>query len=200
MLPESIVRRLREEGHTFADAFATCTILFADLVGFTKIASEHPAAEVVDLLDRVFSRFDDLVETAGVEKIKTIGDAYMVVAGVPRPRTDHAMVIAALALQMRDTIHEFGLRLRIGINTGPVVAGVIGKKRFIYDLWGDTVNVASRMESQGPADGIQVTQATWREIHDQFELESRTVEVRGRGRMDVWLLLGPKRVASGMPE
>jgi class 3 adenylate cyclase len=190
MLPETIARRLREEGHTFADAFPTCTILFADIVGFTRYASEHTAGDVVDLLDRVFSRFDELVEAAGVEKIKTIGDAYMVVAGVPTPRLDHARAIADLALQMQEAIRPFGLRLRIGINTGPVVAGVIGKKRFIYDLWGDAVNVASRMETQARPDSIQVTEGTAAAIGEYFVLERLgPVEVRGRGSMEAWALV-----------
>jgi adenylate cyclase len=198
MLPESVARRLREEGHAFADAFASCTILFADLVGFTRYASEHAAADVVDLLDRVFSRFDDLVEQVGVEKIKTIGDAYMVVAGVPVPRADHAVVIAELALRMRDVIHELGLTLRIGINTGPVVAGVIGKKRFIYDLWGDAVNVASRMETQAMPDAIQITEATAQAIAGRFEVEPLgAIDVRGRGKLAVWALKGRAAPVTG---
>jgi len=191
MLPETIARRLRDEGHTFADAFPTCTILFADIVGFTRYASEHAAGDVVDLLDRVFSRFDELVEAAGVEKIKTIGDAYMVVAGVPTPRPDHACAIADLALQMQEAIRPFGLRLRIGINTGPVVAGVIGKKRFIYDLWGDAVNVASRMETQARPESIQITESTAAAIGEYFVLERLgPIEVRGRGMLEVWVLAG----------
>jgi guanylate cyclase len=191
MLPETVARRLREEGHAFADAFPTCTILFADIVGFTRYASEHAAGDVVDLLDRVFSRFDDLVEAAGVEKIKTIGDAYMVVAGVPTPRPDHALVIAELALRMHDEIREFGLQLRIGINTGPVVAGVIGKKRFIYDLWGDAVNVASRMETQARPDSIQVTETTATAIRERFVVKPLgPIDVRGRGVLQVWALEG----------
>jgi adenylate cyclase len=191
MLPKTIARRLREEGHTFADAFPSCTILFADIVGFTRYASEHAAGEVVDLLDHVFSRFDELVEAAGAEKIKTIGDAYMVVAGVPTPRPDHALVIAELALRMHEEIPAYGLRLRIGINTGPVVAGVIGKKRFIYDLWGDAVNVASRMETQARPDSIQVTESTAMAIRDRFSVKPLgPVEVRGRGVLQVWAITG----------
>ena len=193
MLPESIAHRLRAEGHTFADAFPTCTILFADVVGFTKMAAQQSASSVVDLLDRVFSRFDDLVEKGGLEKIKTIGDAYMVAGGVPRERPDHAAAVALVALRMQETIAEYGMQLRIGMNTGPVVAGVIGKKRFIYDLWGDAVNVASRMESQGTPGTIQVTEATFRELEADFDLTPiGTIDVRGRGPLNVWRLIGRK--------
>jgi class 3 adenylate cyclase len=158
MLPASISRRLRREGRTFADAFSDCSVLFADIVGYTSLSESVP--NVVGLLDAIFSRFDDLTEEARLEKIKTIGDAYMVAAGIPEARADHAAALADLALRMRTAIREFpGLEIRIGINSGAVVAGVIGKKRFIYDLWGDTVNIASRMESQGISGEIQISES-----------------------------------------
>jgi class 3 adenylate cyclase len=191
MLPESIANRLREEGHTFADAVVGVTVLFADVVGFSRIAAEQPAEATVALLDRLFSRFDDLVEQAGVEKIKTDRDVYMVAGGVPLPLRDHARAVAELALAMREEAHRFGLDLRIGINSGPVVAGVIGQKRFVYDLWGDTVNVASRMQSTGVPNGIQVTDATRSLLAGDYQFEARgPVEVKGRGRMDTYLLVG----------
>ncbi|TXI76497.1 MAG: adenylate/guanylate cyclase domain-containing protein [Dokdonella sp.] len=188
MLPAPISQRLRREGQTFADAFAECSVLFADLVGYTELSESDP--EVVRLLDRIFSRFDDLTELCGLEKIKTIGDAYMVAAGIPEPRADHAVAAADLALRMQRAITDFpGLAIRIGINSGAVVAGVIGKKRFIYDLWGDTVNIAARMESQGIAGEIQISEATRRLLPADFSCEERgEIVVKGKGPMRVYLL------------
>ncbi|NEQ24107.1 MAG: adenylate/guanylate cyclase domain-containing protein, partial [Microcoleus sp. SIO2G3] len=162
ILPESIAQRLKQDQHTIADQFPDATVLFADVVGFTQLSSRISAAELVVLLNRLFSMFDEIAEKHGAEKIKTIGDAYMVVAGLPIPKSDHAQAIANLALDMQQAVARFNVEqnqsfsIRIGINTGPVVAGVIGLKRFIYDLWGDTVNIASRMESHGLAGCIQV--------------------------------------------
>ena len=153
------------------------TVLFADIVGFTPLSGTIEAHELVDLLNEIFVRFDDLAEAAGLEKIKTIGDAYMVAGGLPMPRADHLTAVLDLALAMRDVItqiptpHGEHLQLRIGIDTGPVVAGVIGRRKFSYDVWGDTVNMASRMESQGVPGKIQVTERVARALHQEFDFE-----------------------------
>ena len=168
VLPAEVAERLQSDPNSIADHFDEASILFADVVDFTPLSGRLDAREVVGLLDRLFTTFDELVDRYDVEKIKTIGDAYMVAAGVPRQRTDHAQALAGLALEMRDCAHtclqepdHHDLRLRIGISSGPVVAGVIGRRRFLYDLWGDTVNMASRMESHGAPDVIQMTRSTW---------------------------------------
>jgi guanylate cyclase len=154
--------------------------------------------ELVDLLNNIFSDFDKLVEDYGVEKIKTIGDCYMIAAGVPQPRSDHAQILVSLALAMQHhvathTFHGKQLAFRIGINSGPLVAGVIGRKKFIYDLWGDTVNTASRMESHGVAGKIQITEVTYQLIQNDFECEPRgSIPIKGKGDMKVWYVLGPK--------
>jgi class 3 adenylate cyclase len=154
---------------------------------------------VVGVLDQLFGHFDTLVEKYGLEKIKTIGDAYMVAAGIPTPRPDHARALALLALDMvdavrsRDAVGNLGFELRVGINSGPVVAGVIGRKRFLYDLWGDAVNMASRMESHGTPGRIQITEATHELLKDDFECEPRgSIAVKGKGEMDTWYLIGPR--------
>ena len=197
ILPRSIAERLKADTATIADQFAAASILFADVVDFTLMSDRLQPAEVVGLLDHLFTHFDLLAERYSVEKIKTIGDAYMVAAGVPTARADHARVMALMAIDMReamrsdDTVGHMGLELRIGINLGPVVAGVIGRKRFLYDLWGDAVNMASRMESQGTPGQIQVTQATYELLRDEFELEPRgTVPIKGKGNVETWYLVG----------
>jgi adenylate cyclase len=197
ILPGSIAERLKDSPQTIADQFPAASVLFADVVDFTPRSNGLTAAEVVGLLDRLFGEFDTLAERYELEKIKTIGDAYMVAAGVPDPRPDHAHVLALLALDMvaatrtDGAVADLDLVLRIGINSGPVVAGVIGRKRFLYDLWGDAVNTASRMESQGTPDRIQITRATYDLIKDDFECEYRgTVPVKGKGEMETWYLLG----------
>jgi adenylate cyclase len=202
ILPRSIADRLRADTATIADQFAAASILFADVVDFTPLSDMLQPADVVGLLDHLFTHFDLLAERYEVEKIKTIGDCYMVAAGVPAPRTDHARAMALMALDMReamrsaDGVGHLGLELRIGINSGPVVAGVIGRKRFLYDLWGDAVNMASRMESQGTPGQIQVTQATYELLRDEFELEPRgTVQIKGKGDVETWYLVG-RRAAS----
>ncbi len=197
ILPAAIAERLKTAPQTIADQFPETSVLFADVVDFTPRSNGLTPAEVVGLLDRLFSHFDELAGLYGLEKIKTIGDAYMVAAGVPEPRSDHARVLALLALDMvaatrsGGAVSDLGLALRIGINSGPVVAGVIGRTRFLYDLWGDTVNTASRMESQGTADHIQITRSTYELIKNEFLSERRgTVPVKGKGEMETWYLVG----------
>ena len=199
ILPRSIADRLRADTQTIADAFTSASILFADVVDFTPLSQRLPAAEVVGILDRLFSYFDTLAERYGLEKIKTIGDCYMVAAGVPTPRPDHARAIALMAIDMReamrdaDAVGDLGLELRIGINSGPVVAGVIGRKRFLYDLWGDAVNTASRMESHGAPGRIQITRATYELLEDAFECEPHgTVDVKGKGPLETWYLVSAR--------
>ena len=203
ILPGSIAERLKDSPQTIADQFPAASVLFADVVDFTPRADHLTAAEVVGLLDRLFSEFDTLAERYGLEKIKTIGDAYMVASGVPDPRPDHARVLALLALDMvaatrsDGAVGDLDLALRIGINSGPVVAGVIGRKRFLYDLWGDAVNTASRMESQGTPDRIQITRATFELIKDEFDCEYRgTVPVKGKGDMETWYLVARRDLAT----
>ena len=194
MLPRAIVNRLRDNPHTIADRFEEATILFADIVGFTKLSAKATPAEVVGLLNEIFTAFDRLTLKFGLEKIKTIGDAYMVVGGVPTPRGDHAAAVADMALGMLETMREVSATggpylVRIGINSGPVVAGVLGLSKFVYDLWGDTVNVASRMESHGEPGAIQVTEETHGRLKDAFRFDERgIVDVKGKGPMKTWFL------------
>jgi adenylate cyclase len=199
ILPSSIAERLKAATQTIADDCESASILFADVVDFTPLAQSLPAAEVVGILDQLFSRFDALVELHGLEKIKTIGDCYMAAAGVPEPHPDHARRAALLALDMRDAVANSPIggqpacELRIGINSGPVVAGVIGTKRFLYDLWGDAVNTASRMESQSTPGEIQITRATYELLKDEFVCRRRgTILVKGKGRMETWYLVGSR--------
>lgn len=200
VLPADVAQRLQSDPNSIADHFDDASILFADVVDFTPLASRLDAREVVGLLDRLFTSFDGLVDRHDVEKIKTIGDCYMVAAGVPRPRPDHAHALAGLALEMRDRATdclpegtEQRPRVRIGISSGPVVAGVIGRRRFLYDLWGDTVNMASRMESHGTPDGIQITRSTWELLRNDFVTEPLgLVEVKGKGPVETWRLVGPR--------
>ncbi len=203
ILPRSIADRLKTDATSIADQFASVSILFADVVDFTPLSGRLQPSEVVGVLDDLFTHFDLLAERYGVEKIKTIGDCYMVAAGVPTPRADHARVMALMALDMRDAMRSpeavghLGLEIRIGISSGPVVAGVIGRKRFLYDLWGDAVNMASRMESHGTPGQIQVTQATGELLGDEFRLEPRgTVPIKGKGDVETWYLVG-RRGAGG---
>ncbi|HET7684919.1 MAG TPA: adenylate/guanylate cyclase domain-containing protein [Candidatus Limnocylindria bacterium] len=204
VLPAVIADRLTtSQRGAIADQHPEASVLFADVVDFTPMSRRLPAAQVVGMLDRLFTDFDELVDASGLEKIKTIGDAYMVAAGVPAPRPDHAHALARLGLEMlavaRRHRRDDGtpLELRIGINSGPVVAGVIGRRRFLYDLWGDAVNTASRMESHGAPGEVQVTRATYELVRDAFACEPRgTIEVKGKGPMETWFLRG-RRDAAG---
>jgi class 3 adenylate cyclase len=195
VLPAPIANRLRGGEQRIADGFAEVTVAFADLVGFTELTSEMPPQEVVTLLNGLFSRFDVAAQDLGIEKIKTLGDAYMAVCGLPVPVADHAERMVRMAIRMVHITrehameHRASMKLRVGINTGPVVAGVIGKSRYIYDLWGDTVNLASRMESGGIPDSIQVTRPVYERLKGQFVFEPRgTIEVKGKGKVEAWLL------------
>jgi adenylate cyclase len=199
ILPRSIADRLKGEEQPIADEFGAASILFADVVDFTPWSERLTPDEVVGCLDHLFSHFDELAERHGLEKIKTIGDCYMVAAGVPESRPDHASALALMALDMLDAMRaegdagHLGLELRIGINSGPVVAGVIGRKRFLYDLWGDAVNTASRMEHYGTPGRIQITRATYELLADEFECEPRgTIPVKGKGDVETWYLVGPR--------
>lgn len=198
ILPKDIAAILKNEPRIIADYFEGASILFADVVNFTPLSATMSPVELVEMLNEVFSRFDALVEKYELEKIKTIGDCYMVASGVPRVRHDHAQVLVQLALEMQgyiqnQTFHGQQLTFRIGINSGSVVAGVIGRKKFIYDLWGDTVNTASRMESHGVGGSIQITTATYELIKDDFICESQgTINVKGKGEMQVWHVVNKK--------
>jgi adenylate cyclase len=203
ILPRSIAEKLKAEPQTIADQITAASVLFADVVDFTPHSEHMTPAEVVGVLDDLFSYFDDLAERYGLEKIKTIGDCYMVAAGVPSPRPDHARALALVALDMVDAMRPggamgaLGMELRIGINSGPVVAGVIGRKRFLYDLWGDAVNTASRMESHGTPGRIQITEATHELVKDDFRCERRgTVTIKGKGEMETWYLVGRREPAA----
>ena len=196
ILPKPIAERLQEKPQVIADSFSDVSVLFADLVGFTDFSSSQTPTKLVEILNQIFSKFDQLSEEHGLEKIKTIGDAYMVVGGLPTYRPEHVDAIAQMALDMQESLVSLNdkmgenFRLRIGINIGPVVAGVIGLTKFIYDLWGDTVNVASRMESSGLPGEIQVTSAVYDRLKDQFIFEKRgEVQIKGKGTMTTYLLL-----------
>jgi adenylate cyclase len=198
ILPKEIVDILKDEPRTIADNFEGASILFADVVDFTPMSASMTPTELVELLNEVFSYFDTLTEEYELEKIKTIGDCYMVASGVPRPRPDHAQVLTHMALRMQEYVNNqvicgHRLSFRIGLNSGPVVAGVIGRKKFIYDLWGDAVNTASRMESHGSEGQIQITRNTYELIKDDFVCEAQgTVNVKGKGEMDVWYVTGAR--------
>jgi len=199
MLPAGIVDRLKLGETSIADRFTEATVLFADLVGFTPLTLELPATEIIELLEGLFSYFDSLILKYAVEKIRTIGDNYMVASGVPLPRPDHAQALARMALDMSNYIHSRPVHrdkkvdFRIGINSGPLIAGVIGDKKYQYDLWGDTVNTASRMESSGTAGKIQITRATYDLIREEFVCEPRgKVPVKGKGELETWYLVGAK--------
>lgn len=196
VLPRSIANRLKDNDMRIADSHESVTVLFADIVGFTQLTSSMPPTELVELLSQLFSRFDQLAEKHGLEKIKTIGDGYMVVGGVPASLDDHAAIVAELALKMFDILAafnlEFGrnLKMRVGISSGSVVAGVIGTSKFAYDLWGDPVNMASRMEQTATTNSIQLSQETYKLIKDRFNFEVRErVPVKGKGQVTTYILM-----------
>lgn len=199
MLPEPIAARLKKGENAIADSASDVTVLFADIVGFTKLSARVSATELVKMLNRIFLAFDELAEHYGLEKIKTIGDAYMVVGGVPLPRADHAEAVANMALDMMQALRSMkfsqtdALNLRIGMHSGQVVAGVIGKKKLAYDVWGDTVNTASRMESHGEVGRIHLSEITARVLEETFIVEPRgTIDVKGKGAMTTYFLVGKK--------
>ena len=197
VLPAEVANRLKLGQATIADSFAEVTVLFADIVDFTSLSARISAEQLVQMLNQVFSAFDRLAEKYGLEKIKTIGDAYMIVSGLNGPYPNRAEAVADMALEMQSELRKLSeitgidLKVRIGIDTGPVVAGVIGTKKFIYDLWGDTVNTASRMESQGLAGQIQVTQRYYERLVGKYQFEKRgVIQVKGKGEMIAYLLNG----------
>jgi class 3 adenylate cyclase len=206
VLPEAVVSRLRDNPQYIADKHERTSVLFADLVGFTPLAERLSADETVTLLNRLFSRFDNLVERAGLNKVKTIGDAYMVVGGAPEPMEDHAVKVVRIGLAMLEETERYAiecglpLRLRVGVNSGPLVAGVIGRHRYSYDMWGDTVNVASRMESHGVEGRLQISEATWSLVRGRVEVEERgRIEVKGKGLMRTFLVVRVLPDSDGAP-
>ena len=196
ILPATIAETLKTTPDTIAESYEEASVLFADLVDFTPMSAQMPAADLVELLNEVFTFFDEVADELGIEKIKTIGDCYMAAAGVPEPRTDHASLLAEMAVRIHEHMesHTFGgqhLEFRIGIHSGPVIAGVIGIRKFIYDLWGDVVNTASRMESNGEGGVTQVTRETYELIEPEFRCEPKgLIEIKGKGEMEVWRVLG----------
>jgi class 3 adenylate cyclase len=198
ILPQAIIDRLGDGETTIADRYASVTVLFSDLVGFTSISSELEPQVLVSELNRLFSEFDALCERTEVEKIKTIGDAYLAVGGLPGTRADHATAVAELALGMVEAVARLNVssgrdwRIRIGVHSGPVVAGVIGTRKFVYDVWGDTVNVASRLESSAEPNRIHVSEPVAEALRGTFDLEPRgTIDLKGKGDTESFLLRGP---------
>jgi adenylate cyclase len=197
ILPATVADRLKSEsGRAIADRYDEASLLFADMAGFTARAGETTPVDLVHFLNRVFTDFDRLVENHGLEKIKTTGDCYVVLSGAPVPRADHAAALARLALDMRDAAaglqdpHGRDVPIRIGIASGPVVAGIVGARKFFYDVWGDAVNVASRMESTGVPGMIQISQDAYMRLKDEFVTQARgTIDVKGKGQMSTWFLL-----------
>ena len=201
ILPESIAARLKKNPATIADDFEDSTILFADIVGFTKYTETATPAQLIALLNAIFTEFDDLSDKYSAEKIKTIGDAYMAVSGVPIDRRNHAELMADMALDMQEAVRRYNqttgqaFQIRVGIHSGPVIAGVIGKKKFAYDLWGDSVNTAARMESHGVPGEVQVTEATYSLLKGKYHFEERgVIDIKGKGTMPVFLLKGKVEV------
>jgi class 3 adenylate cyclase len=200
VLPERIAEKLKQSNETIAEEFSAASVLFADIVNFTPISARFAPHEVVDMLNELFSHFDELVDKYGVEKIQVAGDGYMVAAGVPTPRPDHATVLAQLALDMQEYVkrEEFlggkhPVEIRIGLNSGSLIGGVIGRKKFFYALWGDMVNTASRMQSHGASGKIQITRATYELVKDDFECEYiGEIAVKGKGKLEAWYLLAKK--------
>ncbi len=206
ILPAPIAARLKSGEAGIADHFPEVSVLFADIVDFTALSGRLAPAPLVSLLDDLFTQFDELASRHQVEKIKTIGDCYMAVCGIPERRSGHAAALAEMALEMVECVNGFNqargasLRIRIGLNTGPVVAGVIGRSKFIYDLWGDTVNTASRMEATGVPGRVQVTDEMRQALAADFDLEDRgEMDVKGKGRLRTWLLVGKKPISPATP-
>jgi adenylate cyclase len=203
VLPSPIADRLKHGEGVIVDRFDQVTVLFADIVGFTALSSRTSPEALVSMLNELFSAFDRLAEEYGLEKIKTIGDAYMVVAGIPQERADHAQAMARMAQSMLDAIaaystrHDTDLTIRVGLHSGSVVAGVIGTKKVIYDLWGDTVNTASRMESSGVPGRIHLSEATHAHLVDLYDFEPpRQLEIKGKGLMSTYVIIGPRPSSS----
>jgi len=203
ILPRDVAEVLKQGRRTIADHVDEATVLFADMVGFTPLSASMTPIEMVELLNAIVSHFDGLVAAHGAEKIRTIGDSYMAAAGVPRPRPDHAHAMASIALEMRDYLRtdpecvRRGVTFRIGINSGELVAGVIGRDKFVYDLWGDSVNTASRMESHGEPGRIMVSGATYERIADAFVCEPRgPLAIKGKGTMETWWLVDRRAAPS----
>ena len=199
ILPPTIAERLKAGTATIADDYAQASVMFVDLVGFTPLSEELSASDAVAWLNELYSTFDALVQEVGVEKIRTIGDGYMVAAGVPEPRDDHAHALVRLGLDIQEHVRALDpvagrqVEARIGINSGPMVGGVIGTHKFQFDVWGDAVNVAARMESHGVPGRVQVSETTHELIRDDFECEPRgPIEVKGKGVMHPWLVVGPR--------
>jgi class 3 adenylate cyclase len=196
VLPGSISSRLLAGERTIADEYPSVTVIFADIVGFTQLAARLPAENVVGLLGRLFARFDELVAERGLEKIKTIGDAYMAAGGLPEPLEDHATRVVDLGLAMIDVASQEGdgiadLRLRVGVHSGPVIGGVIGHRKFAFDIWGETVNIASRLESQGIGGRVHVSAATWHDVKGSFDAEPRgPLQIRGYGPLETYTIVG----------
>jgi len=196
VLPGPISSRLLAGERTIADEYPAVTVLFADIVGFTPLAARLPADEVVGLLGRLFARFDELVAARGLEKIKTIGDSYMAAGGLPEPLADNAARVVDLGLAMIDVARKEGdrtadLKLRVGVHSGPVIGGVIGHHKFTFDIWGETVNIASRQESHGIVGRVNISDATWRQVQDVFDAEARgRIHLRGYGPMETYTILG----------
>ncbi len=205
ILPEEIARRLKADDTVIADDYESASVLFADMVGFTPMSEAMTPPQLIRLLNDVFATFDGFVNELGLEKIRTVGDEYMVAAGVPQARPDHAHAIAELALRIRDHTETtrfdgHDIKLRIGINSGPLVAGVVGTHKFSYDLWGDVVNTASRMESEGIPGSIQVTETTYELIQDRYVCEPRgVISVKGKGDMTTYLLVSRRANAALTP-
>jgi class 3 adenylate cyclase len=203
ILPASIAERLKASPDNIADSFDEATILFVDIVGFTRLSEQMPPGDLVKLLNGVFSEMDDLTDKYGLEKIKTIGDAYMVVAGAPDRRRDHAAAMAAMSLEIKERFAKLSkgsthpIDFRVGIHSGPVIAGVIGKKKFSYDMWGDSVNTAARMEAHGVPGEIQVSAQVQHQLKDQFDFVERgSVEIKGKGAVRTFLLKGRRPAAA----
>lgn len=199
VLPAEVAAELKQDRRTIARHYDSASVLFADLVGFSGLSAALSPAAMVDILNEVFTHFDMLVDRHGLAKIRTIGDNYMVAAGVPRPRPDHAQALADMALEMRDYLHSRPddggrpLVFRIGMNSGPLVAGVIGRRTYQYDLWGPTVNIASRMESHGAPGEVQISAATYELIKDEFVCDPRgPIQVKGLGELQTWFVVGRK--------